>query len=337
LTEEGGPRPPRMLGERNNAALEYFQIWDTVSRAERTELSDAVGMNGREDGARLDKNSRRLCELHRDYIEALVRNAGSGDCDWGVNVEAGWMCLLPHLSWLRGSARIIRMDTYRCIDDGSYAAAAERMAAVFQMSNQTRSDQIMISALVGAAICGVGLNVTEDMVRDHQLSPASARIILNAVKALPRDDIFGSASAIQRERYCSVEWARQHYKGEHAGFLMMREDFGARLSGEDPLKFFIYGMNEERLGADLDRFNRYFDAAAAAWRKPDNEVLLRELSVEVWEGQFGMVARVMAPSIERVCASISKTRGEIDRLTRELEAIVHANDSGAAAPAGAGK
>jgi hypothetical protein len=331
---EGGPHPPAQVGDKSNTAIEYFRVWDSLPQAQRTELATAAGSASREKGEKLDKNSRHLCEEYRSHIEALMQCAGSGECDWGVDVEAGWMGLLPHLGYLRGSARVIRMDAYRCIDDGSYASAAERIAAIIQMSNQTRTDKIMISALVGAAICSVGLNLTDSMVNEHQLSPASARLVLNALKALPRNDIFGSESAIRREQYFSVDWARQRYKGEHAGALMMYEVAGQGMSN-DFFSQFIYGMNEQRLDADLDRFSKYFDAAANAWKQPDNTVLLQELSAEVWEGQFGLVARVMAPSIERVSMSINRAKKDIDRVTRELEVIVHANDANAPVVSGA--
>ncbi len=57
----------------------------------------------------------------------------------------------------------------------------------------------------------------------------------------------------------------------------------------------------------------------------------------MWEGQYGLVARVMAPSIERVSMSINRAKKDIDRVTRELEVIVRANDANAPVVSGAGK
>jgi hypothetical protein len=267
-----------------------------------------------------------MCEKYRGYIDGLIAAAGGQDCEWGVNVEAGWFCLLPHLGRLRHSARVIRFDAYRCIAEGSSAGAAERIAAIIRMSDQTRSDRILISSLVGTAICAVGLNLTDEMLKQGQVSPAAARTILAAIRSIKRDDLWGSVSALQGERYLSVEWVRAHYKGEHAGVLFMRDVRGMG-ADEEPMDGFIYSMNEERLSADLDRFGKYFDAAAAALRSPDNVVRLSELGTEVWEGQYGLVARVMSPAMGRVARSINRTRRDLERTTRELEAIVLANET----------
>jgi len=186
------------------------------------------------------------------------------------------------------------------------------------------------TVLVGAAICAYGIRTTEVMLKEARLNPASARVILSALKRLSRDDLFGSTSAIDRERYLSVEWVREHYKGDRAGSRFMREYYLAAQSPDDFFSRFIYGMNEQRLGADLDRFNKYFDAALAAWRQPDNSVRLTELSLELGEGQFGLVARLMAPSLDRVRRSMDRAQTDIQKTTIALELIIHQDDVSAA-------
>jgi hypothetical protein len=328
LKEDGGLRPPQKLQGRANPSLDYFRVWDDLPNARRRDLGEAASNATHEKGAKLDKNARRLCEENRDYVVSLMRLANAGPCDWGIMVENGWFALLPHISFLRQSARILRMDAYRCIEDGSTQAAAERLAAIVRMSDQTRGDQVMICALVGAAICTTGVNTTEEMIHDHQLNPASARIILNAMKDLPKDDLFGAAASLERERYFSIDWVQRKFTGEFAGLQMMREIGGFHPTTQDPLNLFIYGMNQERMAADLARFGKYFDAAGAAWKKPDSQVLLNELTTEVAEGQYGAIARVLAPSIERVATVVAKARADLARTRGRLEAIVMANEAG---------
>jgi hypothetical protein len=331
LKEPGSIQPPERVGPAANPAQEYFRIWDTLPMGEHRAFIDAHGAESLKPGEKLDKDSRRLCEEHRAYVEALIRNANSGECDWGVRYDAGWMALLPHLSPLRQSWRVIRMDAYRCIDDQSYTAAAERLAALIRMSVQLRTDQILISTLVGASMCTGAVQQTESMIKERQLGPAQARLILTAIRSLPKDDPFGRAGCIERERYMSCEWMREHYRGPHAGFLFVREFedlFSYRL---DPFSRFICGMNESQLSADLDRFGRYFDAAAAAWRRPDNVAAMQELANEVWEGQYGLVARVMIPRTERAGRVINKANADLERVSAELAAIIAADETPAPA------
>jgi hypothetical protein len=120
---------------------------------------------------------------------------------------------------------------------------------------------------------------------------------------------------------------RQHYKGPHAGFLFVL-DFDNLFSDRvDPLSRMISGMNESQFSADLDRFARYFDAAAAAWRRPDNQVAMQELSTEVWEGQYGLVARVMSPRSERAARIINQAKADLERVGGELAAIIAADEA----------
>ena len=44
-----------------------------------------------------------------------------------------------------------------------------------------------------------------------------------SIRSLPKDDPFGGAGCVERERYLSCEWMRDHYKGPHAGFLFILE------------------------------------------------------------------------------------------------------------------
>jgi hypothetical protein len=336
LKEEGGLRPPLQLEHgRKNPSLEYFRIWDGISNAKRRELMEASGNVKHEGGDKLSKNERQLLEENRDYIDALIATANSGSCEWGVAVENGWFALLPHLGFMRHTARMIRMDAFRCIDDGNYAGAAERIAAIMHASDQVHSDAFLISSLVSAAICNAGLNVADGMVKDGQMNPASARIVLAAMKAMPKDDPFAVAAAFERERYTSVVVVKKKYTGEHAGYQIARDMEAIWTYKTDPLNVFLMGMNEDQLATDLQRFDKYYDAVASAWKKPDRAVLTKELSDEVWEGQYGQAARMLAPATERVAIMVDKTIHDMDKTRASLEAIVTANESGAA-PVAAG-
>jgi hypothetical protein len=327
LKEEGSIHPVVFEG-KSNAAIEYYKTWDSLTWLERRALGTAAGEVTHEPGVKLDKNQRQLCADHRAYIDSLLRVAAIPDCDWGINVEAGWYGLLPHLGFLRSSCRILGMDAHRCMEEGSNGGAAERVAAIIRVSDHLRTDKVLISSLVGASLCATGMRITEIMVKEDRLNPASARLVLGAMKSLPMDDLFGSTAAIDGERMLTVEWARRHFQGNYAGGQFLQEMRGLDLKG-DWFNCFIYGMNEQRFGADLDRLNKYFELMLSAWRKPDHGAQLEELNAELREGQFGLVGRVMAPGLSRPRDTIDKVRADIQKTSAALEGIVRQDGAGA--------
>jgi hypothetical protein len=329
---EDSIRPPAQIEGRSNAALDFYKVWDSIPRSDRIAVSEAADSVKLDEPKKLDAKARQACDDYRAYIDGLLSASQTRDCDWGIRVEAGWMALLPHLGHLRHSARVLKMDACRCLDEKNAGAAAERVAAILRLANQTRSDQIMISSLVGIAITALANQITEQMIKDGQMTPPAARTIIAALKGIDRDDMFGIAESIQREKYFGVDWVRARFHGDHAGLQFMNEVSGMGVS-QDFFNNFIYALDEQRLSADLDRFGRYFDAVAVAWTKPDHEVLLRELSMEVWEGQFGLVARLMAPSIEHVARSVDREQAQLARVTAELETIIRTNETPPPAPA----
>jgi hypothetical protein len=324
LGRQNSIAPPTLEG-RSNAAIEYFKVWDMLTTAERSRLTEAAGNVNQEPGVRLSKKQREACDTFRPYIDELLRVSRIPDCDWGLRYEAGWECLLPHVGFLRGSCRVLGMDAHRCLDENNPAGATERVAAMIRLSDQTRSDKIMISALVGAAMCNYAIAVTDLMLKENRLNPSTARTILDAFKAMPKEDIFGSTSAIQMERWMAIEWTRERYKGEGAGaqFLTDATMWNGQLDGMTAL---LYSMDSDRFGVQLDRAGKYYDAIAALWGKPDNGARLEELEVELQEGQFGLVARIIGPSIRRYSKSIDKARADLLRVSKSLEQIIRQNE-----------
>jgi hypothetical protein len=55
--------------------------------------------------------------------------------------------------------------------------------------------------------------------------------------------------------------------------------------------------------------------------------------MEVWEGQYGLVARVLSPSFEHVARSMDRQGKEMDRVADRLETIIRTNETPLPAPA----
>lgn len=346
LGQEGGPgpepkrsdvlkgeksiRPPDLAGG-GNAALEYFKVWDSLNAADFDALSQFGNVNFlQNDPIKLAPAQRDLCLKHQDYIDGLMRCAAMPVCDWGVQHEYGEDFRLPHLRFLRDTYRALKLDYQRCVEGGLGTAAAARVLAMIRLSNQTRTDATFISALVGEAINNAAKDSTEDFLKSPLITPATARQLLDAYRAIPQEDIFGFVSAMDGERWQHTQWPRRECRGEHAGAVYYVKLGGTDAYGRQMPVQLLLGLNEQRLNADLDRFDRYLANILPLWMKPENDLKLRELEVEAEEGQYGLTAAISAEVFEQIRRNLLRSRRELHAAIRELEAYLKKEDAGAA-------
>lgn len=321
LREEKSIRPPDLAG--GNAALEYFRVWDSLSAADLKELSEvAYARIIQDQPPRLDPAKRDLLLKHQDYIEGLMRCAAMPVCEWGAQHEFGEEGRLPHLSLLRNSYRALIMDYDRCLEDHNAIGAAARLAAIIRTSNQTRTDHTWISALVGSSMNYGAVDRTRDLIKSGPLTPATAKVLLDAFRGIQLEDLFGWVSANEIERWTKTQWPRTVCVGEHAGARY------AEISGEviwyGPVwpRGFLIGLNEQRLNADLDRFDRYLATIIPLWGRPQNDLKLRELELEAIEGQYGLTAGLSAWGLEQIRRGMAREQRRIVEVVGELLAYL---------------
>ncbi len=328
LKGEKSIRPREMEGG-GNAAVEYFRVWDSLSKADFDAISHFGSVDFlQNDPIRLAPLQRDLCLKHQDYIEGLVRVTGMPVCDWGVQHEYGSDFLLPHLGFLRSSYRALKLDYLRCVEDGSGVAASARLIAMVRMSNQTRTDATFISALVGEAINAGASESVKDFLKTPLVTPAIAKQLLDAYRPIALDNPFGFVSAMDGERWQATQWPREECRGEQAGAR-----YFIKLGGLDGLAYwwptsFAVSMNEQRLYADLDRFDRYLTMTLPLWGKPENEVRLREFAAEAMEGQYGLTASISAETFELIRRNLNRSRRELQGVIREIEAYLKRQGKG---------
>ncbi len=216
LKGEKSIRPPEIAG--GNAAIEYFRVWDSLSKADFDAISHYGNVDFlQNDPIKLAPAQREVCLKHQDYIEGLMRVAAMPVCDWGVQHEYGEDFLLPHLGFLRRSYSALKLDYLRCVEDGSGMAASSRLIAMVRMSNQTRTDATFISALVGEAINAGASGVAKEFLKTPLITPAIARQLLDAYRSIGQDDIYGFVSAMDGERWKATQWPRPGVPGGTCG------------------------------------------------------------------------------------------------------------------------
>jgi hypothetical protein len=321
LSEEKGIRPPRTP---NNAAWRFFEVWDSLSATATAELSEVAYARVIQDQPpKLEPAGRQVLLKNQPYIEGLMRAAAMDECDWGVQHQYGEDLLLPHLPLLRASYRALRMDFDRYVEDGNAGAAADRLVAMIRLSNRTRTDHMYISTLVGGGISFATVNHTHELIKNGPINPATAKAVLTAFRSIQQDDLFGWKSAIEDDIARQSDWLRLACTGDTAG------ETYAQKTGYQPVYYlplwprgFLLGLNEQRLNADLDRFDNYLRTVVPMWTKPENDLKLRELEVEAAEGQFGLTASVRAWEFEQYRRGMAREQRRIRQTIHELEAYI---------------
>lgn len=316
LTNPAGPHPPELAGKQN-AALVYYRAWDSIDRAVFTDVNENYK---NEPGAKLSDKHLADLKNNQRFVESLMRGASLEDCDWGVNFDEGPNALLPHLPLLRASCRFLGADVRRCVQEGDINGAAKRIVAVVRMSTQERGDRCLISTLVAVAINNYAISLTRNTMTEKSLTPQAAHLVLAAFKGMP-DDPFGFKTSLDMEK-SMLEWTRKHFTGEHAGKEFSEQYLAPSNEGRIGAPSGVEQMNQQELSAELDRAEAFYDELDKLWGQPGKEKELAALEGRIEAGDFGTVAKVLAPSVAKANQSSLKAQTAVDSVIKDLEAYL---------------
>lgn len=309
-------KPPTKASEvtgPTNAALVYARAWIMLSPEQSKKFSDAYKS---EAGWTPDPDTAALLEGEQGHINAVMRAAAMPECDWGIDYDRGFEALIPHVGLLRRDARMLDADAARLALQGDSDAAAQRIVAMLRMSGQCGQDGILISSLVGTAICKTAQARAGWMIDQGKMSISAARTILEAARAIPADDAFGAGSSIAAEGVVLVESARLHYTGPDAGKRFIQ--FLSRDGIADSAAWSrIEKMDGDQLVNALEQAGRYYKDAKAVWNQPDGGERLTALAGRLDE--YGPMASIVAPSLSKSWRSQAEVRASLDGLITRLE------------------
>ena len=168
-----------------NAALRYWQAIHGVQTEDSQKLREAyTGPN-----SALTDEVKELLSKHRSEVNILIKASKMERCDFEVDYDEGFNAILPHLSPLRNSARILALDAQRAMSEGKPDEAAERLAAIFSMARHVCSDKLLISSLVGIAIESLAETNLQSM--NDRLTQEGRADVLAALDKYDTVDPFG--------------------------------------------------------------------------------------------------------------------------------------------------
>lgn len=304
-----------LVAEEQNAAELYRAAWER-----HEDLLDAFDAEQRRTDILSssaewtpEKETMDVLRACRPLVEDLIGGTRAAEADWGGETDDLFV-ELPHLGMLRQSARLLAADARASMALNDHEGAAERIAAMFRMSRHMRHDDIIISSQVAMAIGDFGVRMTELFIAEGRPAPEHLTPIREALAALPDEDPFYVLDAIKGER-----------RRARSGFQSWI-DAGAPPEKAPPM---IDGPLSLAGGvvmmAQLERFDAYFGELIDAWRSDDPPARIAELEQAVDAGQYGMLAKIMAPA--------SSSMHEIDQRTKariaELNAMLDNHEAGA--------
>ena len=281
------------LPDPENAALLYWICWSTGFDT----FGDGSQYQPEPDWKPSAEYAKTLTE-NQGVIRQLLRATRIRECDWGVEYSQGFGALMPHLGKLRAATRVLAADSRRLAADGKVEDAAERVAAIFRMARHAAQDPVLISSLVGLAIHNAGKAELEWLATNGHLSDAGRKNIGDAVEQIPASDPFRFHDAIKMERDIALEWIKKEFTGPAAGRRFL-EQFAMPANDDDAAAAEVGKYNAEQLAEGVDMMRPAYDEAIAAWGKPDAVERLRAIEGRVNSGEFGPVAKLMFPALNR--------------------------------------
>ena len=313
---------PRIDKDPNNAALLYYKVWiDPVFQ----ELKDPCGeqFSGSGPAWKPDATLVKLLNDHQGFIAMLLRATQAPECDFGVEWSQGIGALLPHLGYLRASARILGCDARRCIMERKYDEAAERIAAMYRMSEHISHDGVLISGLVSVAICNLADAQVYAQMSLASITVDGKKMLLEEARKLTKPDAFGIKNGISGERTWTCEWLRGFATGPFAGRIIAEQILPlSQPEAKDGTADAIRKMTEAEVANDLDKCMRFYVDVIQAWDQDDAKDRLKAIEANLERGDYGIVATILCPALNKCYISDTKARTEHAQLIDRLNGFI---------------
>lgn len=322
-----------------NAALQYYRAWlhvdfdwlnqemidvgrGTVGDPE-WQLSDdliALGLRNRSDTALL----------------GIVEATGLDECDFGTPRDKGPEALLPHLSFVRDSARWLALAARVELEEDRPERAVELLVAGYRLAHHLSQDEIPISSLSAMSIFEMIDGVTA-LAIERGLDDDLRAQLGDAISIFDVRDPFRIARGVAREGESIESWIQVEFEQTMgAGILeVLKSIRGLNETEEDSarreraiLEVAAQIANGTELRAEREQLRRAYAQAHVALMLKDpeqGEAALTQLSEAVYEGEYGPLAQAIFPSWGRALESLHRSRSLVsegrDRFAVQMPEI----------------
>ncbi len=303
-----------------NAALLYYRYWmigQTLISEELTYQNDTAP------GGRPTEEYAAALKAGQQTIRGYLKASRGEHVDWGIEYEEGIGAMLPHLGKLRHTARILSADAIRLLDEGEVEQAAERLAAIYRMGEQTSQDRVLISSLVGIAITSLANNQLEEFIVSEELTHEAREIILKSMDVIDLENPAGVRDSVLGERDIFLGWTVGRHTGPNAGAEFIAETLGtwAEFGADEPSPWHakIALFDEAQLRDDIKKAERYYSDILSIWDLPDGGDRISQMNAFVDNGHYGVAGRLLLPAMGKIWESHQRIRREVTEVRELLE------------------
>ncbi|MDX2132495.1 MAG: hypothetical protein SFY69_10645 [Planctomycetota bacterium] len=305
-----GALSPAIPADPTNAALVYWRIWAT----EPADLADKV-REAYSSGTPVDPASdlARTLRENSNVVESLLSASRLPECDFGVQYTSGLLAVVPHLSKIRASARLLGADASLATAEGRTDAAVERTAGVYRVALHVSREPVLISSLVSAAVTGVGHAEVAALAKSGRLTAAQARTILAELDRYDQRDPFGIRRALATEGEVLADSFRRVATGPDAGEALV--DTLTRVgvdAGGAPNLEVLRVLDAVGANREIARTRSYYADILQAFDAPDAEARIADLEARSQALEYGPLAPVIGASASRLLQADRKNRAELD-------------------------
>jgi len=320
--QQAEPRDPSVGGSpdipltpaRFNAAMQYHTAWmllETVLELE--DLTDdeltAVASGG------LPEGYIRMLEGNQYAIEYLLPVTKLKVCDFGINYEKGVNAIVPQLSVMRQTARMLCSDAKR-LEETDMDAAVERYAAAIRVGEHVSQTGLMIGSLTGIAITNMVTKEIQRLLDENMLTSGQAELLALALDRVLTDDPFHSLRAIESDSMATTAWIKHEFQGDDAGMKFVESiGLGAGFNEE------IIDIEGEELAKMVDQMAAGYGEFIRAWQTDDAAARIVDIEHRLESGEFGPVAFILMPAIGQYHKSRAESVEELTELRSQLRAI----------------
>lgn len=305
------------VDSKDNAALRYWRVFSMMPQ----------GVKEYERGLDYAKVNSDDFKPPRDVVDevlqggllgrAAIEAASKPECDFGIDWEHGPNAVLSHLGPMRRLAEQLMLDARIHFERGDSLGGAERIVAVLRSAKHITSDKAIISSLVSMSLVAQADRMTRYATGRGWLAEPSLQLkISQALAPLQIPDPFGMTSAIENEGHWMAQWAKSVHADANARAILLNL-LETETDDEPEQQLAAMLADPARWEADVANIERYYDLVASAMRAGRADIV-HALGASVEKGEYGRLARILAPAVEAVMAQSEKARTIVDDLASLL-------------------
>lgn len=283
-----------------NAALKYWAAWtmlDTPTREKAIMAIDWDALGTETDPEKLPAEFfEGASAIDASLIDSLIKATSLRKCDFEIEYENGFAALTPHLVSVMNTARVLRLHARSRLVSGDVRRAGQCVAAMYRLAAHVANDRVTISGYISFTIADRAHCETELLVASGRLTAADRDSLVASIRWADESDPCGLKRGLASERRWGMDWVVTTFNGPDAGRRFVEFADQGLIGGGGQRANDIRSMDAARLSREAHRSRVMYDDILTAWDRRDAPERLKTIEVRVVNGDYGVLASVVAPT-----------------------------------------